>query len=128
MELQQFIPSDQIILAIAEKVKKKFPSSNGKCEFMSQELVSDLNKKGIRSNHVMGIFTLDEPGAWKYRSEEDEEFDEYQVNHDWVNVEGKILDISADQFKKYVNQNIPNVVYIRYSDPLYKYYTEMGYV
>jgi hypothetical protein len=76
----------------------------------------------------MGIFTLDEPGAWKYRSEEDEEFDEYQVNHDWVNVEGKILDISADQFKKYVNQNIPNVVYIRYSDPLYKYYTEMGYV
>ena len=60
-----------------------------------EELVSDLNKKGIRSNHVMGIFTLDEPGAWKYRSEEDEEFDEYQVNHDWVNVEGKILDISA---------------------------------
>ena len=76
----------------------------------------------------MGIFTLDEPGAWKYRSDEDENLDEYQVNHDWVNVEGKILDISADQFKKYVYVNIPDVVYISYSDPLYRYYEELGHV
>lgn len=128
MELQQFIPTDHIILAIAAKVKKKFPSSNGKCEYMAKELAAVLNEKGIRSNHVMGIFTLDEPGAWKYRSDEDAEFDEYQVNHDWVNVEGKILDISADQFKKYVNRDIPSIVYIRYSDPLYRYYEQLGYV
>lgn len=127
MHLQQFIPSDQIVLTIAARVKSKFPSSDGKCEYMAQELSKALAKKGIRANHVMGIFTLDEPGAWKYRSNEDEDLDEYSVNHDWVNVEGKILDISADQFKKYVHTSIPSVVYIRYSDPLYRYYNQLGY-
>jgi len=95
---------------------------------MAQELVKELRSRGIRAEHVMGIFTLDEPGAWRYRSDEDEEFDEYEVNHDWVSVEGKILDISADQFRKYVHIPIPDVVYISYSDPLYRYYREMGYV
>lgn len=128
MELQKFIPTDQIILAIAARIKNKFPSSDGKCEYMAKELANALNSKGIRANHVMGIFTLDSPGAWKYRSDEDEDLDDYQVNHDWINVEGKILDISADQFKKYVNQKIPSIVYIRYSDPLYRHYTEIGYV
>lgn len=128
MELSQFIPTDQIILAIAARVKKKFPSSDGKCEYMAQELVKALKEKEIRANHVMGIFTLDEPGAWKYRSDEDEDFDDYEVNHDWVSVEGKILDISADQFKKYVHTPIPSIVYIKYSDPLYRYYNELGYV
>jgi hypothetical protein len=127
MNLQQFVPSDDLILAIAERTKNKFPSSNGKCEYMAQELTKALVERGIRANHVMGIFTLDEPGAWKYRSNEDEDLDEYSVNHDWVNVEGKILDISADQFKKYVHTSIPSVVYIRYSDPLYRYYNQLGY-
>jgi hypothetical protein len=89
--------------------------------------MEELMEKGIRANHVMGIFTLDEPGAWKYRSEEDESLDEYSVNHDWVSVEGKILDISADQFRKYVHKNIPDIVYINYSNPLYTHYNELGY-
>lgn len=127
MNLKQFVPPEQIILSIATKVKNKFPSSNGKCEYMAKDLLAALTEKGIRANHVMGIFTLDEPGAWRYRSDEDEDLDEYQVNHDWISVEGKILDISADQFRKYVNIEIPNIVYIRYSDPLYRYYNQLGY-
>lgn len=127
MNLKQFVPSDQIIISIAHRVKSKFPSSDGKCEYMSRSLMEELMKNGIRANHVMGIFTLDEPGAWKYRSDEDEDLDEYSVNHDWISVEGKILDISADQFRKYVHKSIPDVVYINYSNPLYTHYNELGY-
>lgn len=128
MNLEQFIPQDQLILSISDRVKKKFPSSDGRCEFMARELITALSDKGIRANHVMGIFTLDEPGAFHYRSDEDEELDDYSVNHDWISVEGKILDISADQFRKYVSTKIPNIVYITYSDPLYTHYNELGYV
>jgi hypothetical protein len=128
MELVQFIPREQMIFGIASKTKSKFPSSDGECEYMARELSKALNEKGIRANHVMGIFELDEPGAWKYRSDEDEDLDEYQVNHDWISVEGKILDISADQFRKYMNVKIPDIVYIKYSDPLFRHYKEIGYV
>lgn len=127
-KLAKLLPQADIIDGLAHRVKKRFPSSDGKCEYMAKELVKELSDRGIRANHVMGIFTLDEPGAWKYRSDEDEELDEYQVNHDWINVEGKILDISADQFRKYVYVDIPDVVYISYSDPLFRYYKELGYV
>lgn len=127
-KLAKFLPQANVVDALAHIVKAKFPSSDGQCEYMAQELVKALKERGIRANHVMGIFTLDEPFAWKYRSDEDEDFDEYEVNHDWINVEGKILDISADQFRKYVHIQIPDVVYIGYSDPLHRYYREMGYV
>lgn len=128
MELSHLLQQDDLINALARRVKSKYPSSDGKCEFMAKDLLSALTEKGIRASHVMGIFTLDEPGAWKYRSDEDEDFDEYEVNHDWISVEGKILDISADQFQKYVNEKIPDIVYINYTSPLYKYYNELGYV
>jgi len=127
-KLTKLLPQAELIDALAHKVKSRFTSSDGKCEYMAEEMVKELRSRGIRAEHVMGIFTLDEPGAWRYRSDEDEEFDEYEVNHDWVSVEGKILDISADQFRKYVHIPIPDVVYISYSDPLYRYYREMGYV
>jgi len=54
-----------------------------------KNFVKELRSRGIRAEHVMGIFTLDEPGAWRYRSDEDEEFDEYEVNHDWSECGGK---------------------------------------
>lgn len=127
-KLAKFLPQANVIDALAHRVKSKFPSSDGKCEYMADELLKVLRDRGIIANHAMGIFTLDEPGAWKYRSDEDEELDEYEVNHDWINVEGKILDISADQFRKYVYVSIPDVVYIGYSDPLYRYYKELGHV
>lgn len=127
-KLTKLLPQANIVDALAHRVKSRFPSSDGKCEYMAEELLKVLIEQGIRANHVMGIFTLDEPGAWKYRSDEDDDLDEYSVNHDWINVEGKILDISADQFRKYVHASIPDVVYISYSDPLYKYYKELGHV
>lgn len=127
MELRQFIPIEQRILDTAAEIKSAFPTSDCNCEHMAEKLVAALKAEKIRAEHVMGIFTLDKPYAWKYRSDEDEDFDDYEVNHDWVNVEGKILDISADQFAKYVDQKIPDIVFINYTSPLYKYYKELGY-
>ena len=129
MNLLQQIPQHNHVLAIAERVKQKFPSPKGQCEFMAKELAASLKKAGIRANHVMGNFHLDEPGAYDYMSPEDEEGqDDYIVNHDWVTVEGKILDISASQFRQYVNQEIPEIVFISYTDPLHNHYEELGYV
>lgn len=129
MNLLQQIPQDNHVLAIAERVKRRFPSSKGKCEFMSQALAADLKKAGIRADHVMGNFHLDEPGAYEYLAPEDAEAnDDYIVNHDWVTVEGKILDISASQFRQYVNQDIPEIVFIGFADPLHNHYEELGYV
>lgn len=129
MNLANQLPQNNHVLAIAERVRKKFSSSKGKCEFMAVELTKALKESDIRAEHVMGNFHLDEPGAFEYLSPEDEEAnDEYIVNHDWVSVEGKILDISADQFRKYVHDKIPDIVFIGYTDPLHNHYEELGYV
>ena len=129
MKLQDQIPHSNHILAIAERVKKKFPTSHGMCEFMTVALVKELKNAGIRAQHVMGNFKLDEPAAYKYISPEDEDYaDDYDVAHDWATVEGKILDISADQFNQYVHDDIPPIVFIGYGDPLYTHYEELGYV
>jgi hypothetical protein len=76
---------------------------------------------------VLGEFTLDEPNAESYMECDEFSGDEYKVNHDWVNVEGKILDISASQFRKDVYDDIPDVVFIDHKSPLYLRYDEMGH-
>jgi len=128
MKLTKSLPQDNYILAIAERVRKKYPDVKGRCEFMSKELTKELKNVGIRAEHVLGNFNLDEPGAFTYISPEDEDSsDEYSVNHDWVSVEGKILDVSATQFQQYVHTPIPDIVFIDYSHPLYTYYEELGH-
>jgi len=128
MNLLEHLPQHNHVLGIAERVKAKFPNPKGKCEFMSKELAKALNNAGIRAEHVMGNFHLDAPGAFEYLSPEDEEGgDEYIVSHDWVNVEGKVLDISAKQFQQYVHVPITDIVYIGYADPLHNYYEELGH-
>ncbi len=129
MKLQNQIPQDKLVLSIAEKVLKKFKTTKGQCEFMSKELTQELRKNGIFARHIMGNFHLDEPGAFEYISPEDEEgFDEYAVNHDWVSIEGKILDISATQFQDYVHEKIPAILYADYTHPLAIKYEELGHV
>jgi hypothetical protein len=96
---------------------------------MSVALTKELKKHGIFARHVMGNFHLDEPGAFEYLSPEDEDVaDEYLVNHDWVTVEGKILDISATQFQKYIHEKIPPIVFAGYADEISNHYEELGHV
>jgi len=129
MNLTDNLPQREYILAIAERVNNRYPSVKGLCEFIANELVRELKRIGVRSSHVIGNFHLDEPAAFEYVSDEDEENqDDYAVNHDWVNIEGKILDISAKQFRKYVSVPIPDIVFIGHEDPLFNHYEELTYV
>jgi hypothetical protein len=128
MDLKGIIPKANLILGIAERIRNKYPNPNGACELMAKDLVKALTRDGIYAKHVVGNFRLDEPDAEKYMACDDwDNQDEYNVNHDWVEIEGKILDISASQFKKSVYENIPDIVYIDYKSPLYIRYERVNY-
>lgn len=126
-KLTKFLPQNNIVLAIAERVNRKYPDSTGRCAIMAADLVKELNKYKINAIHVVGEFTLDEPNAEYYMQCDEFSGDEYKVNHDWVSVEGKILDISARQFKKDVHEDIQDIVFIDYKSPLYLRYDELGH-
>jgi hypothetical protein len=129
MDLKQNLPIEIRILDAANRVKSNFPSSKGKCEFMATALRTALTNLGVRCQQVSGNFHLDSPAAFDYISPDDSDAtDDYTVNHDWITIDGKILDISADQFKQYVNCDIPKIAFIGFSDPLFDHYEELNYV
>jgi hypothetical protein len=125
-KLTKFLPQHNIILAIAERVNRKYPNASGYCAVMAKDLTEELTKYKINATHVMGEFTLDEPNAEKYMECDEFSGDEYKVNHDWVSIEGKILDISARQFREDVHEEIPDVLFIDHTSPLYLRYDELG--
>lgn len=127
MKLTDFMPQQNVILGVAEMVSRRFPNFEGACELMSAELVKELKKRNVRALHAVGTFRLDEPDAERYAEYEEDGHDEYEVAHDWVEVEGKILDISAKQFAKSVHEKLPNIVFIGYDSPLYNRYQLINY-
>lgn len=128
MKLTEFLNQSDIVLSIAERINIKYPDAFGRCSLMTKELVEELKKYGVPVKHVLGQFQLDEPTASKYTQADDEEpVDEYLVDHDWATVEGKILDVSARQFREDVNGQIPDVVFIDHTDPLFLRYNELGH-
>lgn len=128
MELKQFLSKKTIIVGVAEMVAKKYTNPVGACEIMSADLVKELSKRGISARHVVGIFRLDEPDARKYIDCDcDEGRDEYEVEHDWVEVGGKILDISAKQFRNSVYDKIPDIIYIGQAEPFADRYEMLNY-
>lgn len=123
MKFADSMPRDQVILGVAEMVRNKYTVIAGACELMAKDLCNELRKRNVRCTHAVGLFRLDEPDAEKYVYYDDEEGrDEYEVEHDWVEVEGKILDISASQFRKSVDGEIPDIVFINHTSPLYQRY------
>jgi len=125
-KLTKFLPQNNIILAIAERINRKYPNAFGHCAVMAKDLTEELMKYNIKAEHVMGEFALDEPNAEKYMECDEFSGDEYKVNHDWVRVEGKILDISARQFRTDVHEEIPDVLFIDHTSRLYLRYDELG--
>jgi hypothetical protein len=127
-KLAKFLPQNDVILTVASRISSKYPNTTGKCEIIAKDLAGELKRKGINAKHVVGNFTLDEPDAEKYM--ECDCWDgqnEYEVNHDWVEIEGRILDVSAKQFGESVNDTIPNIVYIGHMDPLGQRYKFLNY-
>lgn len=122
MNLTDYVPQQEIIDALAQKVRRRYPEK-GACASIAKDLTKELVSRGISAKHVSGDFYLDEPGAFNFTSPTEEPDDEYVVNHDWVDVEGRIVDAAATQFKKYVYEYIPDVLIADFRHPLYtKYY------
>jgi hypothetical protein len=128
MNLLELLSKDDIIAGISQRIIQRYPNVNGACEIIANDLARELNNKGVRAKHVVGNFILDEPDAEEYMDCDCwDGHDEYEVNHDWVEVEGKILDISAKQFRKSVRDSIPDIVHIGHADPLYSRYKFLNY-
>lgn len=128
MNLSDFMPQQDVVLGVAERVSHRFPEPSGACEYMTADLVKELTARKLPAKHVVGMFRLDEPDAEKYAIFDDTEGrDEYEVEHDWVEIEGRILDISAKQFRKSVHEKIPDIVFIGQSDPLAGRYHLINY-
>jgi hypothetical protein len=128
MNLSELLSKDNIISAVSQRILQKYPNVKGACELIAKDLARELNSRGVRAKHIVGNFILDDPDAEQYMECDDwDGQDEYSVNHDWVEVEGKILDISARQFRKSVRDPIADVVYITHSHPLYARYKFLNY-
>lgn len=127
MNLQQFIPKNDIILSVARTIKSKYPEK-GTCSYIARDLAKELKSRGIYAKHVVGNFHLDEPASYLFLSPKDTDNDEYTIEHDWVEVEGNIVDPSASQFKKYVSCQIPDIVFINHKHPLFTKYEFIRHV
>jgi hypothetical protein len=126
-KLAKFLPQSDIIDGLAHRVKARYPEK-GTCEYIAKDLVKELKSRGIYAKHASGNFHLDEPAAYLFISPLDTENDEYTIDHDWVEVEGVIVDPSASQFRKYMDCEIPDVVIANFSHPLYTRYELIEYV
>lgn len=126
-KLAKFLPQAELIDALAHRVKSRFPEK-GTCAYIARDLVKELKARGIFAKHTNGNFHLDQPASYLFISPLDTENDEYTIDHDWVEVEGVIIDPAASQFRKYVDQDIPEVVIANHAHPLYKRYTFIKYV
>jgi hypothetical protein len=127
MKLTQFLPQADIIEGLAIRVKNKYPEK-GACEAIAMDLVRELKSRKISARHMVGNFKLDEPAADIFIKKIYTENDDYTVEHDWVEVEGVIVDPSASQFRNYVEFEIPDVVIANFRHPLYTKYEPMKYV
>lgn len=127
MKLTQFLHQADIIDGLAHRIKNRYPEK-GTCEYITKDLVNELKSRGIFAKHASGNFHLDEPAAYLFISPLDMENDEYTIDHDWVEVEGVIIDPSASQFRKYVECEIPDVVIANFAHPLYTRYKLVKYV
>lgn len=85
-----------------------------------------LKREGLDAHVVQGEFAVDVPDMilysdWHVRdwpSEAAMEYAQYHPLHYWAEVDGLIVDASADQFASEVREEIPEIVIGKYEDLL----------
>lgn len=105
------------ILVVAKRVRTglinhyKDDTLMGYCCDASRILQRTLRRKGIKTRVVKGFYKIDDPAAY-YGS--DNPLDIPEAIHFWLEVRGKIVDITATQFWDAVKEEIPPVVHGEY--------------
>jgi hypothetical protein len=95
------------------------------CLKISKTLQQKLKEKGINSKVIMGTFDIDEPNEEFYSDWDNDDFNSVEemeeaklhALHYWVEIDGKILDITASQFQnEVIDEEIPMIVYDNYEE------------
>lgn len=108
-----------ITRTIFQVLKKYNYIVKGNCEPISQDISLELKKNKIFANHVVGNFILDAADANKYMTcDKINILDDYQVNHDWVEVDAFIIDATIKQFQPSVKQKLPTIGFLSFDDNL----------
>lgn len=104
---------DADVLMIAKSVRKEIVSyygtTEGTCLDASRTLLRELGRLLSKSDPIIafGEFMLDIPN--------------HTATHFWVEINNKVLDVTADQFNPWVQFKIPKIIYASYDDfPRYK--------
>lgn len=112
-ELYQAEIFDLKIIEIAKKVRKEIVSyygtTKGTCLDASRTLLRELGRCTLKCNPIIafGEFLLDSNNC--------------KATHFWVEINDKILDVTADQFNPWVEFNIPEIIYTYYDNfPRYR--------
>lgn len=115
----RMIEREIIIKTIFQVLKKYNHVVKGNCETIAQDISLVLKNNKIPANHVVGNFILDKPEASKYMTcSKIKILDNYQVNHDWVEVGPFIIDPTIKQFQPSVKQKLPEIGFLSFNDNL----------
>lgn len=98
-----------VVEALAEQARVLMVETNpdadhrplSMCGIANNALANELLKVGVPVQEVLGVFRMERPG---YGGGYDEVGPEsYEAEHYWLEVQGKIVDIAADQFNEYLD-------------------------
>ncbi|MFA5313825.1 MAG: hypothetical protein WC375_11020 [Methanomassiliicoccales archaeon] len=111
------------VLNIATKLRERLILEYGEdslqslCLDCSRKLRDELIKAGYKAIVVQGAFEIDEPYLDEDAFDKGEHEELYDPMHYWVEVDGNIVDISADQFNSNLDgEEMPPVVMGSYSE------------
>jgi hypothetical protein len=86
-------------------------------------LSQKLNDAGFHSKVIKGRFHIDTPDQYAYDniadmdlSPKDAEYEMYNPLHYWVEINGQVLDITPDQFRDEIEEEIPDIVFGAYQN------------
>lgn len=98
------------VTKIARQVRKRLIEREGcstaQCYEASLELYRELRNAGFGASIVGGTFEIDEPDPEVTPKEAWETGDAYFPWHWWVEVDGRVVDITADQFDHEVDGGV----------------------
>jgi hypothetical protein len=110
------------IYRIAKKIREDMENEfegdlTGTCAYSSNYLQIALKEEGIDSIIIEGTFDIDNPDCSELDDEDINNECIYHPPHYWVEVEGYILDITADQFNDELHkETMPDIVFGSYMD------------